>query len=286
MTPCLSCLSLLAALSLAGPSHAWQDLDDRALSAVSGRDGLNFNLQGFSLSGDLSLVYRAPGGQTLTLSSWAISRSDDPDHLYDDPYSLSVQQRPGGGADVIALDFPANAAGRVRWQAVADLAVQADGLTVQGGALQLQDLALMGGGLRVSTPDTPGVEGIALGLSLRAELGALVLRPRGRDVAAEELRLSGLRVAAAAADGTLQASPWVLADVARQPLLMRAMQDAKGPALQFLLDWHRDGEAPLGGLAIDSLRFVSDTGASLDLGSSRIGTMQLQYLDLRLRPGP
>lgn len=286
MSAVLGRAALLLGLLLPGAeAQAWQGLDDRALAGVSGRGGVAFNLQGFSLSGALSLVYTAPGGQVLTLSHWALSRSDDADHLYDDPYSLSVQQRPGGGADVIALDFPLNTAGRARWQAVADLSVEANGLRIDGGAVQLQDLVLKGGGLRISTPDTPGVDGIALGASLRAELGALVLRPRGREVAAEELRVAGLSLGAAQADGTRQASPWVIADVARQPLLLRALHDEKGAALQLLLDWHRDGNAPLGGLAIDSLRFVSDVGTSVDLGSSHIGTMQLQFLDLRLRPG-
>lgn len=275
--------ALWAALALAGPAQAMEALDEGRLAQVSGRDGLNFNLKGFALSGHTTLTYTAPDGSSLAIADFALSRSDDADHLFDDPYSLSVRRR-SGGADVVELAFPANAAGLARWQFAADLAVATASGTVQAGALLLQDLALYGGGLQISTPSETGVEGVAFGLGLRAELGALVLRPRGRDNATEELRISGLRLGGVNADGSWTGQPWQLAEVSSQPGLFRAMTDEKGPALQLQIGWSSAaGGAPLGGLQIDNLRFNSDVSGALDLGSSRIGSMQIQFLDVRLR---
>ena len=273
------------------PGHAMDALDDRALSAVQGRDGLYFNLVNFSLSGPLTLTYTSPAGATLALSNLAISRSDDLDRTFTDPYSLTVQSR-AGAADVIELSLPLNAAGLQRWQFAADMSVTASGLTMNNGALMLQDLALYGGGLQLSTPGSTGLAadapaGLAFGLKLRADLGALVLRPRGRDDASDELRIAGLRLGAVTADGSFTQQPWALADVSTQPGLLRALVDDKGPAIQIAVDWSSSAAgAPLGGLSIDSVRFANASGVTADLGSSRIATMQLQYLDMRLRPGP
>ena len=59
----VACLLALAG----GPVAAMEALDDRALSAVQGRDGLYFNLVNFSLSGPLTLTYTSPAGATLAL---------------------------------------------------------------------------------------------------------------------------------------------------------------------------------------------------------------------------
>lgn len=267
---------------------AMNTLDDGALAQVSGRDGLNFNLRDFSLSGPVALTYTAPNGSTLALSQLQLSRTDDLDHLFTDPYSLSVRNRNDGGPDVIELAFPANAAGLARWQFAADVAVATPaGGGVNTGAWQVQDLALQGGGLQISTPTTAADSGVVWGAALRADVGAVIWRPRGRDNGAEELRLSGLRLGAVNADGSFTGSTWALADVTTQPGIFRALTDDKGPALQLQVGWSTAaGGAPLAGLVIDNIRFSSDVSGSLDLGASRIGSLQVQYLDLRLRPGP
>lgn len=276
--------ALCCAFLFAAPSaRAMDSLDDRSLSGVTGRDGVNFNLHGFALSGTASLTYTAPNGHSLQLSSFAISRSDDIDQLFTDPYSLQVRQR-AGGADLIDIAFPLNTAGLARWQFAADVFTTADGQTIQGGALVLQDLAFYGGGLQISTPAQANTEGVAFGLGLNLQLGALALRPQGRNSAAGEMRLSGLKLAGVREDGSWSGQPWALADVRQQPGLLHAITDAKGPALQLLVDWPTAGAtAPLAGLSIDNVRFGSDASA-VDLGGARIGSMQIQFFDVRLRP--
>jgi hypothetical protein len=266
---------------------AWESLDDRALAFVSGRGGVQFNLQGFALEGALGLTYATPSGDRLSLSNWSLSRSDDPDHLFDDPYSLFIESRGGHGADVIHFSLPQNAAGLQRWQFTSDLAVAAGGTAHDLGALLVQDLALYGGELTLSMPAlADGGSGLAFGLSLRAELGGLTLRTRGRDDASDEMRLTGLRLGAVDATGHFTGQPWSLAHVTTQPGLFRALVDAKGPALQLMVDWSNSAAgAALGGLAIDNLRFSNDVAGVTDLGSSHIGSMQLNFVDIRLRTG-
>jgi hypothetical protein len=270
-----------------GAATAMAALDDGALAQVSGRDGLNFNLRDFSLAGPAVLTYTAPNGSTLAWSQLQLSRTDDIDQLFTDPYSLSVRNRAGAGPDVVELAFPANAAGLARWQFATDVAVSTpDGGTVNAGAWQLQDLAMRGGGLQISTPTAAADSGVAWGAALRADVGALLLRPRGRDNGTEELRWSGLHLGAVHADGSFTGGAWALADVDTQPGLFRAITDDKGPALQLQVGWSSAGAgAPLGGLVVDNIRFSSDVSGPLDLGASRIGSLQIQYMDMRLRPG-
>jgi len=283
-----------AALCSAASGHAagtMQPLADADLAAVSGRDGLAFNLKDFSLSGPLALAYTmpGPGGQTLKLANLSLSRSDDPAATFTDPYTLRVLSRGNGLADVIRLSEPANLNGLLKWQFAADWSVNADGIDHQGGALVIQDLVTRGGSLTLTTPATPGVEGIAFGLALQADIAHLLLRPRGRDDVNEQFRLSGIKLGAASEDGVLLGTPWLIADATTQPGIVNAITDAIGQSsLHIGIGWPTTAAgAPIGGLAIDSIMFKSDAlpGGQLDLGSSRIGTLQIQYLDVKLRAG-
>jgi hypothetical protein len=276
-----------------------QALADDELAAVRGADGLAFNLQNFSLTGPLTLTYTMPGpsGNTLWFSNLALSRSDDPAATFSDPYLLKVASRGGGLADVIRLSEPANANGLLKWQIAADWGVNADGIDVQGGGLVVQDLVTRGGSVTLTTPATPGVEGIAFGLALRADIGNLLIRPRGRDdtsladpaSVSEQWRLSGIHLGAASDSGVLLGTPWVIADATNQPGIVNAVTDSSGvSSLHLGIGWPTSAAAALiGGLAIDSIVFKSEAlpGGMLDLGSSRIGTMQIQYLDIKLRAG-
>lgn len=279
-------LLLLGLLGLSGV-RAMEPLADGELAAVRGRDGLYFNLENFSFTGNVDLVYTSPAGAVLRLGDLAFSRSDDPAHTYDDPYALWVGQRAGGLSDVLHLDMPVNAAGLQRWQAAMGLQVQADGITRDLGDLVVRDLAFYGGGLQLTTPDVSLGHGAAFGLSLRTEIGSIALLPRGRGDSSEAMTLSGIRLGAVDATGQFTGQPWVLADVTDQPGLLQAITDADGPALMLKVDWNQSGSGgPRAGLAIDSIQFTSGGVVQSDLGSSRIASMQLHYLDLRLRPGP
>ena len=273
-------------------------LEDAELSVVRGA-GVAFNLRNYSLSGDLSLTYvgKSTGlnvpAQTFTWSQLALSRSDDPVATFSDPYSLSIDARPGL-PDVIQLSEPRNASGLLKWQWAADWTVgTADG-TFQGGAVLVQDLTSYGGTLSITSPATPGVEGVVFGKTIHADLGAFVLRPRGRDDASHELRLSGVHVSAA--DGV---SPWVLADVTTQPGIFNAITEGGRSYLHLGIGWALDptAEVPAARVVVDNITFRNDRAtytdpvsqlatSTLNLGASRIASMQLQYIDIKLRAGP
>lgn len=289
----------LAAACTSGQAGTLTPLADDELSAVSGADGLAFNLRDFSISGPLTLTYTmpGPGGATLSLSNLALSRSDDLASIFSDPYRLDIFSRGGGLADVVSLREPANVDGLLRWQFAADWRVNADNIDFDGGALVVQDLVSRAGSVTLTTPADPAVQGIAFGAALRLDIGNLLLRPRGRDDTtaadpagvSEQLRLAGVHLGAAASDGTLLGTPWAIADATTQPGIVNAVTDANGSSsLHIAIDWPTSGHnAAVGGLAIDNLSFKSAAlpGGALDLGSSRIGTMQIQFLDVKLKPG-
>ncbi|MEW6703422.1 MAG: hypothetical protein AB1430_01050 [Pseudomonadota bacterium] len=279
-------LGMLCAMAHAGGMQA---MADDELAGVSGSDGLAFNLVGFSLQGPLTLTYTSPDGASLGLSNLSLSRSDDPAATFSDPYRLRVLSRGNGLADVIALTGPANANGLLKWQFAADWNVVANGIDHQGGALMISDLVSRNASLTLTTPAGSGVEGVAFGLGLDLQIGQLLLRPRGRGVETEQLGFSGIRLGAAAEDGTLLGTPWHLADATHQPGIFNAVTDANGvSSLHLGIGWPTGSSgAPIGSLVIDNIAFRSDAlpGGQLDLGSSRIGTMQVQYLDVKLRGG-
>ena len=286
---CVAVLGAGMALTSLVPAAAMEALSERDLAAVQGRDGFYFNLQNFSLTGQLSLTYTAPDGATLRLGDLALSRSDDPDHLLDDPYALWIQRRGNGLADVLHLDLPQNTAGLQRWQAAADLSVTpAGGGTQALGSLVLQDLALYGGGVQMSTETGTGTgSGVLLGVALRTDLGALSWRARGRADGSEALTLSGVHLGAVDDSGHFTQQPWALADVTSQPAVLQVIGDGQGgQVLQLKVDWSTaEAGAAKAGLLIDNVRFDSNVNGAMDLGSSRISSFQINYLDMRLRPG-
>ncbi|WP_235835057.1 hypothetical protein [Piscinibacter terrae] len=291
--------AMLAALAFAARAGDMKPLNDEEMSGVRGSDGLAFNLRDFSLTGPLTLTYTSPGPSPtkLWLGNFSLSRSDDPSATFSDPYTLRVVSRGAGLADMIRLTEPANLNGVLKWQFAADWGTSANGIDFNGGALLVQDLVTRGGSLSLTTPATPGVEGIAFGLALQADIGNLIIRPRGRDditqadpaTVTEQLRFSGIKLGAADASGVMLNTPWAIADATTQPGIFNAITDASGNSfLHIGIGWPTTAAgASIGGMSIDSIVFKSDTlpGGQMDLGSSRIGTIQLQYLDVKLKPG-
>lgn len=302
-------LACAAALLAALPAAALTPLPEEELAQVSGA-GLAFNLVGFSLTGSrygtLTLTYTGSAGSTLWLGNLALSRSDDPSATFTDPYTLQLIGRGNGLPDVIQLSEPANANGLLKWQFATDFGINAGSTSFLGGALVLQDLRSYGGTLSLAPPSTPGVDGASFGLALRADIGNLLLRPRGRDdttnadapTVGEQLRVQGIHLRAYNATAALPTAPWAIADVAQQPGIVNAVTVGGMSSLHAGIGWPTTAAgAPVGTLVIDNIAFKTDapgfidpsTGAasnSFSLGSSRIGSMQLQFLDIRLRPGP
>lgn len=293
----LAPLAALTCVCLLPSARALTVMEDTELAAVRGA-GVAFNLLNYSLSGDLSLTYVAKPatanvpGQFLSLSQLALSRSDDPDATFTDPYSLSIESRPGL-PDVIRLSEPRNANGLLKWQFAADWTIGTQDSTFNGGALVVQDLQNFGGSLSMTSPATPGVEGVVFGQAIRTDIGAVALRPRGREVSSNELRFSGIHVSDV--DGV---SPWVLADVTSQPGIFNAVTEGGKSFLHIGIGWPTDPakEVPAAKIVVDNITFRNDQPtfidpvaqtptSTLNLGSSSIGSMQVQYFDMKLRAG-
>jgi hypothetical protein len=284
--PLAACLIALTPATV--PAKGLQSLEDEALAEVSGQDGLAFNLRGFAMSGPLTLTYTSPddGHPSVWLGNLYLARTDDVDATFTDPYRLNIYSR-AGMADVIELSNPLNVNGLARWQLAADFGIQANGTTFNGGTLIVQDLAFYGGGLSISTPADPAVQGVAFGLALRVDIGNLIIRPRSRDdvsvanpdTVSEQLSISGIHLSGE------QGGTWALADVTTQPGIFNAITDADGKSYLHLgIDWSSNPNgAPKGRLLIDNISFKSDVTGNVNLGSSRIDAIQLQYLDIKFR---
>jgi hypothetical protein len=275
--------ALLVLLGVTASAGALEPLPDSALAKVAGRDGMSFNLSNFAMSGNAELRYYAPGGDSLGIVNLAASRSDNTDAPFADPYRLDVVTSSVGRADMINIAFPQNTAGREVWQIAYDFGVNAGGIDVKNGSVILKDLVYYGGGLQWSTPVAG--DGLAFGLATRIELGSLTLAPNGRDATNEAMVLSNVKIGAATADGSAPVAPWQIADVSSQAGIFNARTDAAGnSSLHLGVGWPDAGQAaPSGTLQIGNISFRSDAGANMDLGSSRIGAIQLQYLDIKFR---
>jgi hypothetical protein len=273
-------------LCLPGFAAALEPLPDSALAKVAGRDGMSFNLSNFAVNGNAVWRYTTPGGDSFSIGNLSASRSDNTAAPFADPYRLDVLPGGPGGADIVNVALPQNALGREVWQVAYDLGVDANGLSVKVGSVLLKDLAYYGGGFQFSTPAVG--EGLAFGLSSRFELGSLTLAPNGRDAPGEALVLLDLRVGAATPDGSTSygassapTQPWRIADVASQAGIFNARTDEAGnPSLHVGIGWPDANGAPAGTVQIGNISFNSAAG-NVDLGSSRIGSIQLQYLDVK-----
>lgn len=266
-------------LCLPGLALALEPLPDSALARVAGRDGMSFNLSNFSVSGNATWRYYTPGNDSFSIGSLAASRSDNTDVPFADPYLLSVQPGGPGGADIVSIAMPQNALGREVWQVAYDVGVDANGLSVNVGSVVLKDLIYYAGGFQFSTPAQG--DGLAFGLSTRFDLGSLTLAPNGRDALGEAMLLSNVRVGAATLDGSAPVQPWRIADVSGQAGIFNVRTDDAGnPSLHIGIGWPDANGAPAGTLQIGNISFQSTSG-NVDLGSSRIGSIQLQYLDVK-----
>jgi hypothetical protein len=259
-------------------------LGDEALSSVSGRDGVSFDLSGFSMSGDARATYTTTSGNSIWMEKLSASRSDST-VPFADPYRLDVVSGITGLADVIRFDFPVNADGAQRWQLAWDYGVQADGVTRNGGSFVFDDVVFRGGGWQFSTPRV--VDGVAFGAALRMDIGQFALRPAGRDNAGEQMAFQGIHIGEVDANGNFTGAPWKIADVATQPAVFNAVADTSGPRMHIGIDWpdatRGSGQASMGGIQIDKISFTSPVTGTTDLGSSRIGSVQIQYLDIKFR---
>ena len=277
--------ALLAVYCLAAPAgaHGMKPLNDSALSDVRGRDGLSFDLNNFAISGDARYTYTTPDkSASAYMGNLAASRSDSP-NPFADPYRVDLVSGAPGLADVINLSFPVNADGSQKWQLAYDWGVTANGLAVDGGSVVYTDAVFSGGGMQWSTPRVG--DGVAFGMALRLDIGNVAFQGQ-RVNSTEPMNFTGVHIGAVDASGTFLNTPWVIADVATQPGVVNIIKEPDGtPRLHIGIAWPDAGhEAPLGGLKIDTVSFGSPATGGLNLGSSSIGSMQIQYLDIKFKP--
>ena len=300
---CIGSMALLAASAAQAAAPAdkadkaapsMRALEDDELSTVRGADGIAFNLQNFSLTSSLTnpltLTYLSPTGASLMLSNLDLSRSDDPDQ-FADPYQLSLLTRVSA-PDEIAIDFPLNTAGNQKWQLTADFSnTDAAGNKFFGGTLQVQDLTMKGGGLYVSPSTIADTEGIAFGLGTQLDIASLAVYSRGRNAAgvidtSDSLAITGIHLADANTGGA-----WMLADLDRHPGLINAATDATGSYLHLQIGWPTTSDpVPAGALSIQNITFTTagTNGAApsvTNIGGASIASLQINYLDIKLRTG-
>lgn len=261
---------------------ALEKMPDADLARVAGRDGMSFNLSNFSMGGNAELrYYTGDNSGSFYIANMAASRSDNTDAPFADPYRLDVIKGPAGFADIIQLTRPANVAGKEVWQYAFDLGVSANGIDMDGGCIMLKDLTQFGGGMQWTTPQLS--DGLAWGYSVLSTLGSVSLLPNGRDATSVAMVLSGIQVGAANGDAA-PVDPWKIADVTSQPGIFNARTDDAGnPSLHVGIGWPDANGAPSGTLQVQNISFRSDAG-TVDLGASRIGQIQIQYLDVKFRP--
>jgi hypothetical protein len=281
--------ALLLLLSVPGLAFALEPLPDSTLAKISGRDGMSFNLSNFAMSGNAVMRYTTPDGRgSVGIGNLSASRSDNVDAPFADPYRLDVISGGPGRAEIVNIAMPQNLLGREAWQMAFDFDVGDNGIVVNGGSVILKDLVYYGGGFQWSTPATG--EGLAFGMSTRMDIGSLSLQPNGRAAGGEALVLSGVKIGAATEDGSAPVGPWRLADVSTQAGIFNARTDEAGNSrLHIGINWPDAAtSAAAGTLQIGNISFRSDAGGTaapnVDLGSSRIGSIQLQYLDIKFRP--
>jgi hypothetical protein len=277
------CLLLAGAAAMPASANGLRPLADTALSEVRGRDGVSFDLNGFAMNGDLRVTYTRPDGASIWAANPSAARSDSATP-FSDPYRFDIVRSQNGLADIAQFSLPQNANGEQKWQLAFDFGVEADGISRNGGAIVVSDLALYGGGWQFSTPRVQ--DGLAFGAAMRMEIGQWALRPNGRDNIMGQLALDGIRIGATDENGNFTGQPWVIADVARQPALVNAQADESGPRLHIGIGWpdaqYGSGQAGSGGIEIGKISFTAP-GGNVDLGTSRIGNIQINYLDIKFR---
>lgn len=272
----LSLLNLLALLvlgSIVMSANATdiKPLDDKALSDVRGGDGLSFAANLNVNIGSIALGITDSASNPATL---AFNKTTTTGIITS---TLDVFSTSSNGQTYINWAFPLiNGANTLQYGY--DLSVLANGNTL-GTGIQFQDIGFGGSSVQLTSNDSGGV---SWGLGLNLNIGSLQLQPNGRGNTSGQMAISGVVMGAAGSNGT---APWVLADINTQPGIVNIVNDASGnPELQLGIGWaSTPGAAASGSLQIGNITFTTPNG-NVNLGSSSIGSMQIQYLNVRLKP--
>lgn len=155
-----------------------------------------------------------------------------------------------------------------------------------GTSVMYKDFIPNGSAFQWAVGPNATTEGFDLGFATNLSIGHLILNPNGRKsplVDYGQMKLEGINIG-----GTTSGSPWFVADIKTQPAKLR-FPNEPGVTMQLGIDWPvGTAEAATGKLSIDKVAFTtvptSDTPSKVvDLGSSSIGSMQIQYLNIKFK---
>ncbi|MCX7219309.1 DUF6160 family protein [Undibacterium sp.] len=265
----LSLLCPLLALSSVALAADLQALNDEALSGVQGRDGVSFLL---GLNANIGSVHVGTYDTDNNAASIIYKKLALTGTL---GVQLNIFQNVPGMPDIINLSLP-DITSNYPLQYAYDLEIAANGRSL-GTSVAHQNMSYVGSHMQWTTS---GSGGLTFGLGLKMSTENIFFQPNGRGIANGQMNVNGLKVANA--DGT--ATPWVIADVVNQPGSFRVINDANGNSnFQFGIAWPDvQKDASAGSLHVDNISFTTPTG-KVDLGASSIGSMQIQYLNVKFK---
>jgi hypothetical protein len=257
-------LGLLSISAVAGAADM-QELDDGVLSQVQGKDGVSFALNlNTSIGSNVFSVDTA--GKPTSISQKNVKITG----FY--ALSLDIVNGAGGKPDFLNWIYP-DIASTKPLNIVYDMAITADGNTF-GSSVTLQDFLIAGSSMQLSSSDQGGM---AFGLAQKLRIANVLMQPNGRGNTGGQLSMSGVSIGAESGPG-----PWVIADLVNQPGQFNIVSDPSGDRLQFGIDFPKVGDAATGKMNIENITFNTPTGP-LNLGSSSIGSMQLQHFNIKFR---
>lgn len=248
-----------------------RELDDTALSDVQGRDGVAFllNLNAHIGSTVLGVTDSDANPAAIVMSNLALTGVI--------AASWKVVQGAPGMPDFVNIALP-SIDGTNTMQYAYDLGILANGRTL-GTSIMFENMSFGGSSTQWTTAANGGA---AFGLGLNMGVDNIYLRPNGRESSVGQMNVSGVKVTGVGEAGVL--TPWVIADVANQPGFFKVgLDDSGNSQFQMGIGWPDvKKDAPSGSLQIDNISFATPTG-NVSLGSSSIGSMQLQYLTVKFK---
>ena len=181
-----------------------------------------------------------------------------------------------GSPDYSNIFFPAMS-GANTLQSTYDLVIAANGKSF-GTSIMFQNFAFAGSSMQWTTSN---LGGIAFGLGINVAIDNILLQPNGRSNTSGQMAMSGIKLGSASGNGF---APWVLADVVTQPGFFNIPVESNGASnFQLGIGWPTgQSDAASGSLKIDNVMFNTPTG-NVNLGASSIGSMQIQYLNIKFK---
>ena len=260
------------------------ELEDGLLARVSAQ-GIAFNLEGFSLSGDLGLTYSGDSGESMTLEKWELSRTDHPSSTFDDPYRLSIdtENLVGQPVEALRLQEPYNTDGSLVWNLAADWSNTSASGDFDGGAIVIDGLRSYAGQFNVAPSLSADSSFINFGIASEVAVDEFSFRPNGRLYRDGQLSIEGIYFGGA--NGNL----WELASLENQPGTLRIASSGEDSWLELAIDWPKNGQSDSGAIRVDGINVLDLLApnlanllpAGVTLGASLQG-IELQYLNVRL----